>query len=206
MKLKCPNCQSDLRYIASSQFFLCNDCGFTIQGSPNPIAPPPPSQPNQNPIFQRYKPWQLNPSRFAFLGLSLLAIAVVGMGIKQYQQYLIGKRIDTEIAKGKELITEIKGDQIELTSLSPYCQPREHVHLTYKMFNECFVEGLTYYQIADMIGHPGQLVSQNGSITIYQWTGNKNSVVSLLFKDSKLSSKSQVNLNLDIMADYDPSK
>lgn len=207
MKLKCPNCQTDLRYVASSQFFLCNDCGFTIQGSLNPIAPSaPPFQPNQNPIFQRYKPWQLNPSRFAFLGLFLLAIAVVSMAIKQYQQYSISKRIDTAIANSQRIVEEAKAIKIEtnLKDRPQVCWPRPHIHLSYKMFTDCFTEGTSHHDIANMIGTPGKLVSQGGSTSIYQWGDPTYGMVTIAFVNGQLSNKNQINLERVTDGDDEP--
>jgi hypothetical protein len=74
MKAKCPDCQADLRYVESIKSLLCNDCGFSMKYEPGLIAsqPVPRYQPTQtNPIFQKYKHWQLNRTRFAFFGAFL---------------------------------------------------------------------------------------------------------------------------------------
>jgi Tfp pilus assembly major pilin PilA len=199
MKLKCPTCQTDLRYIASSNYFLCNDCGFTIQGTPTPIAASP--KPKTNPIFQKYKPWQTNPYRFAFLGLSLFAIAAIGIGIKQYQDYLISKRIDAAIADSQKLIEEVKASQINIKDLPQVCQPRPHIHLSYKMFTDCFVEGVTYRNVATMIGTTGRLASKSGPMSIYQWGDPTYGMVTISFVEGQLSSKNQVNLETVTLGD-----
>jgi hypothetical protein len=207
MKAICPDCQSDLRYVESIKSLLCNDCGFSMKYEPNPIAPqpvPPSPQTQTNPIFQKYKSWKPNSPRFLFLGLSVLVIAVMGIGVKQIQRYQIAREIDAEIAKGKELIAEIKRDYVDIKDLPQVCWPRKHIHLTYKMFTDCFIDGVTYYDVVKMIGSPGRLVSQNGSISIYQWGGVSDGLVTMSFNGTKLIGKNQVNLESNVRGDDSP--
>lgn len=47
MKEKCPNCQTDLRYVKSINQWLCNDCGFTVEGEPITVKEAPKIQSSQ---------------------------------------------------------------------------------------------------------------------------------------------------------------
>jgi hypothetical protein len=205
MKAKCPDCQADLRYVESIKSLLCNDCGFSMKYEPDTPQQSQPVKPTQtNPIFQKYKLLQFNQSRFVFLGVSVFAIAVLSMGFKQIRQYQISREIDSEIAKGKELVAEIKRDYIDIKDLPQVCWPRQHIHLTYKMFTECFVDGVTYNDVVTMIGTTGRLASQNGPISIYQWGGMSDGLVTMSFNENKLVGKNQVNLESNTRGDDSP--
>lgn len=211
MKLKCPTCQTELRYIASSKFFLCNDCGYHIEGEPDPepvttetnrnggtaIAKPSTTQKPKkgNPVFQSFNPWEFKSHRFVFLGIWIGVIALYATiaNILKPTHY----QPQTAIAQPEQ--------GIRIESLPAICQPRSHIHLSYQMFEQCFPEGITYEQVTEIIGSSGRLFSQSGSLAIYQWENRKGSM-SASFRDSKLLSKSQINLALDVMADYEPGK
>ena len=47
MKGKCPNCNTDLRYVKSINQWLCNDCGFTVEGEPITVEQRPKIQSTQ---------------------------------------------------------------------------------------------------------------------------------------------------------------
>lgn len=205
MKIKCPNCQTDLRYIASSKLFLCNDCGYHIEGEqdPEPVkvqsAEPISTTPKPkitHSALRKYKPWDFKSGRFIYLGVSLAAIAVLSIGIRQYQQYQTSKEIDAAIARGKEISAEIERNRIDIKELPQVCWPRPHIHLSYKMFTDCFVEGVTYRDVATMIGTVGKLASKSGPMSIYQWGDPTYGMVTISFIDGQLSSKNQVNLEM----------
>ena len=195
MKIKCPNCQTDLRYIQSSKLFLCNDCGYHIEGEAEPETPKIDPPVKSHPIFRKYKPWELSFYRFLFLGSAAIAVAVVSMGVSKYQQFKTSQEIDAAIARAKATIEEVKANTINIRELPQVCWPRPHVHLTYRKFQECFVEGVTYGDVATMIGTHGRLVQQSGPMSIYQWGSVEYGMVTIAFSDSRLISKNQINLS-----------
>ncbi|MEP1057638.1 MULTISPECIES: hypothetical protein [Cyanophyceae] len=78
---------------------------------------------------------------------------------------------------------------------SPLCDP-ETTQTTKEVFETCLIEDLTFVQASNVIGFKGELASQSGATEIMQWDLGKDSqIITAVFQDKKLKSKSQVNLN-----------
>lgn len=54
--------------------------------------------------------------------------------------------------------------------------------------------GMTYIEVAEIIGDLGDITAQSGNITIRSWQNSDYGVASIVFTDGKVTSKSQVGL------------
>lgn len=85
--------------------------------------------------------------------------------------------------------------------LPEYCFP-EYQRLTLDTFNLCFRDGMSYVEVANVVGNRGIFQGQTKNMKSYQWsgTGNNNSIGGLahiVFVDDRLVVKTQVNLMPD---------
>lgn len=76
---------------------------------------------------------------------------------------------------------------------TPQAEPCKRKYASIKMdtFTECMVDGLTYVQVANMLGR-GTMASKAGNTEIWQWSNN--GVITASFVDGKMVSKSQSGL------------
>jgi len=65
--------------------------------------------------------------------------------------------------------------------------------LTYGMFDRCIIEGMSYEQVAGILGWQGQLLASNKNVKTYQWQKG-NGFMSATFIDNKLLTKAQAGL------------
>ena len=75
----------------------------------------------------------------------------------------------------------------------PSCS-RKYVSVKLDTFENCLVDGMTYSQVAKVLGYAGKLQSQSGSIEMWQWNDGEGKYLSAMFSDGKLMSKSQIGL------------
>ena len=75
----------------------------------------------------------------------------------------------------------------------PVCS-RTHVSVKMDTFEKCLVEGLTYVQVANVLGYRGELQTKSGNAEIYQWNDGAGKYLSATFANGKLMSKAQVGL------------
>ncbi|MEG4242625.1 MAG: type IV pilin-like G/H family protein [Microcoleus sp.] len=75
----------------------------------------------------------------------------------------------------------------------PSCS-RKYVSVKLDTFENCLVDGMTYSQVANVLGYAGKLQSQSGSIEMWQWNDGEGKYLSAIFSDGKLMSKSQIGL------------
>ena len=75
----------------------------------------------------------------------------------------------------------------------PECN-RDYQNVSLALFNTCILTGMSYEQVATMIGTPGELQSQSGSTDIYKWGNGSNGFIFVMFTNGKVVSKSQGNL------------
>ena len=81
---------------------------------------------------------------------------------------------------------------VEVPDLEPCKRGFVSVHLD--TYQECLLEGMTYEQVANIIGFKGTPGASSGSSEIWHWRGRDNEIITVLFDKTGLSSKSQVNL------------
>lgn len=75
----------------------------------------------------------------------------------------------------------------------PSCS-RKYVSVKLDTFENCLVDGMTYSQVANVLGYAGKLQSQSGSIEMWQWNNGEGKYLSAMFSEGKLISKSQIGL------------
>jgi hypothetical protein len=75
---------------------------------------------------------------------------------------------------------------------APACL-RTFVSVKMDTFEQCLPDGLTYVQVANVLGYRGTLQTQSGSTEIWQWNGREGSL-SIVFDNGKLKSKAQAGL------------
>lgn len=81
---------------------------------------------------------------------------------------------------------------VEIPS-DPECH-RDYQNVSLALFNTCILPGMSYEQVAIMIGNPGELQTQSGSTDIYKWGNGSNGFIFVMFTNGKVVSKSQGNL------------
>ena len=65
--------------------------------------------------------------------------------------------------------------------------------LTLEMFQNCFPDGMSYENVAQIIGYPGTVITQSGNSKIYTWNGSSGTMAAQ-FINNRLVSKSQSGL------------
>jgi hypothetical protein len=75
----------------------------------------------------------------------------------------------------------------------PSCS-REYVSVKLDTFENCLIEGLTYVQVANVLGYRGELQAKSGDTEIWQWNDGSGKYLSATFFDGKLVSRSQIGL------------
>lgn len=74
----------------------------------------------------------------------------------------------------------------------PACS-RNYVSVQLDTFQHCLVEGLTYVQVANILGYQGTLGAEAGGSEVWQWNGREG-VLTATFSGGRLVSKSQAGL------------
>jgi hypothetical protein len=75
---------------------------------------------------------------------------------------------------------------------APACS-RTYVSVKMDTFEQCLPDGLTYVQVANVLGYRGTLQTKSGNTEIWQWNGREGSL-SIVFDNGKLKSKAQAGL------------
>ncbi len=75
----------------------------------------------------------------------------------------------------------------------PVCS-RTRVSIKIDTFEKCLIEGLTYVQVANVLGYRGELQTKSGNAEIYQWNDGLGKYLSATFVNGKLMSKAQIGL------------
>jgi len=76
---------------------------------------------------------------------------------------------------------------------NPACQ-RKTTSVKLDTYENCLVEGLTWVQVANVLGYKGNERSRSGSTHIVQWSDGSGGYITATFVDNKLQSKSQIGL------------
>ncbi len=71
---------------------------------------------------------------------------------------------------------------------------RAFVSVKMDTFEQCLPDGLTYVQVANVLGYRGTLQIKSGSTEIWQWNDGEGKYLSIVFDNEKLKSKAQVGL------------
>lgn len=66
--------------------------------------------------------------------------------------------------------------------------------ITIAIYQECIHEGMSYVEVSNIIGWAGKEASSSGSTVEYTWGDGDGGVMSAVFQDNHLISKSQVGL------------
>lgn len=66
--------------------------------------------------------------------------------------------------------------------------------ITIAIYQECIHEGLSYVEVSNTVGWAGKEASSSGSTVEYTWGNGDKGVMSAMFQDNRLISKSQVGL------------
>lgn len=66
--------------------------------------------------------------------------------------------------------------------------------VTQVIFNECLQEGMNYFQVANTFGFEGKERQRTGEEVTYSWGASEGGLAIVVFKNDKLSSKSQNSL------------
>jgi hypothetical protein len=76
---------------------------------------------------------------------------------------------------------------------APACS-RAYVSVKLDTFEQCLPDGLTYVQVANVLGYRGTLQTKSGGTEIWQWNDGEGKYLSVIFDNGKLKSKSQLGL------------
>jgi hypothetical protein len=75
----------------------------------------------------------------------------------------------------------------------PACN-RKFVSVKLDTFESCLVPGLTYVQVANILGYKGTLSAQASTVEIWQWNDGQDRLLTAKFEGGRLVSKSQLGL------------
>jgi hypothetical protein len=62
------------------------------------------------------------------------------------------------------------------------------------MYQQCIKEGMSYVEVANIIGFNGEENSSSGSTVTYTWSNGEKGIMTAVFQNNKLSSKAQTGL------------
>ncbi len=62
------------------------------------------------------------------------------------------------------------------------------------MYQQCIKEGMSYVEVANIIGFNGEENSSSGSTITYTWSNGEKGVMTAVFQNNRLSSKLQTGL------------
>lgn len=66
--------------------------------------------------------------------------------------------------------------------------------VTKAIFDECLQEGMNYFQVANTFGFKGEQISSSGSDVTYAWKDTDRGIASVVFRNDKLYTKSEISL------------
>lgn len=118
----------------------------------------------------------------------------------QVREMSVAKRTSHAGEPSSPVVSSVveKPRKFDTSVLPDFCQPKDHVELTQKMYYHCVKEGMSYYQIGNMIGHPGEQLASSGRVETWSWGGSSDSggggLMSVVFIDGKMTSKAQSGL------------
>ena len=91
-----------------------------------------------------------------------------------------------------------KPQKFNMSALPDYCFP-EYQRLTLDTFNLCIQKGMSYVQVANVIGNKGNINAVSGSVKNYSWgetgTLSPDGGMSATFINDRLVSKAQYSLD-----------
>jgi len=68
------------------------------------------------------------------------------------------------------------------------------IAVTQPIFEQCIEIGMNYNQVANTLGFTGKLISSTENSKIYGWASNKQGMVTVTFKNNKVTAKSATGL------------
>jgi hypothetical protein len=126
-----------------------------------------------------------------------LSIPVL-INIAQGDSKTVGQINEEE--KGVSAIAEtVKVQEFALGSLPEYCFP-DHQRLTLDTYNLCIKEGMSYVQVANIVGNAGTNYGKSGAVEVWNWGGTgvietNPGIMSINFVDNRLAGKTQSGLS-----------
>ena len=186
--MSCPECVHELRPINSLGINLCDSCGYREKLPA--IAVPPPKKRKVN-----YLPMAV---MIGVCGLAIAAMAGTTAQKIAEERKIEAARIKAEAAMERidAYIEENKG--VDISTLPDFCQPTKYQQLNYEMYLHCFPEKMTYSQVNQITGMPGEIVSNSGGTKVMQFIGRGDysgyGYMAIVFQGDRLVSKSQANL------------
>lgn len=97
--------------------------------------------------------------------------------------------VNSNIGKRDQTGTVIKLD----TPNRPECH-RKYQSVKIDSFENCLVLGMTYVQVANVLGGPGELQAEAGNTQIWQWNDGAGRYATASFSDGYMVSRSQIGL------------
>ena len=188
--MPCPKCGNELRAIKSLGINLCDGCGYRED---LPIATSP--APKKKKV--NFLPLAL---MLGIGGLGITAIAASALHQRSIKLAEIAeqKEFDAKVREAEAAIAEIKANTIDINDLPDFCQPTKYQQLNYEMYLHCFPEKMTYSQVNQITGMPGEIVSNSGGTKVMQFIGRGDysgyGYMAVVFQGDRLVSKSQTNL------------
>lgn len=188
--MPCPKCNHELRPVNSLGINLCDQCGYRED---LPIVPVPvPKKKKVN-----YLPLAL---MLGIGGLGITAIAVSAFHQRSVKLAEIAeqKEFEARVKEAEAAIAEMKANTVDISDLPDFCQPTEYQQLNYEMYLHCFPENMTYSQVNQITGMPGETVSSSGDTKVMQFIGRGDysgyGYMAIVFQNDRIISKSQTNL------------
>lgn len=110
----------------------------------------------------------------------------------------VGQVVEEETAV-PAIAEPVKVQEFDLSSLPEYCFP-DHQRLTLDTYNLCIKEGMSYVQVANIVGNAGTNYGKSGSVEVWNWGGTgvietNPGIMSVNFVDDRLAGKTQSGLS-----------
>jgi hypothetical protein len=104
-----------------------------------------------------------------------------------------------DTASHKGIAETAKVQEFDLGSLPEYCFP-DHQRLTLDTYNFCIKEGMSYVQVANIVGNAGTNYGKSGAVEVWNWGGTgvietNPGIMSINFVDDRLAGKTQSGLS-----------
>lgn len=139
--------------------------------------------------------------RVLSVGAIVLAIPALGSMTKLFKVY--GEISGDSIAPTTvgELMEQETATAPEPIKLSEYCHPG-YQNLTLDTYNECIHYGMSYVEVANVIGNTGTIMAETASSKIVSWGGtgdvmSHDGTMSATFINNELTAKAQFDLYPD---------
>lgn len=138
----------------------------------------------------------------AAIALSIAVLASIGQGNSKTSGQVIEEEEKAAIAIPSESFANaepVKVQEFDLSSLPEYCFP-SYQRLTLDTYNLCIKEGMSYVQVANIVGNPGTNYGESGAVEVWNWGGTgvietNPGMMSVNFVDDRLAGKTQSGLS-----------